>query len=216
MVLLQSQTFLQPGTPAPDFTLPAIHEPRSVSLCDYRGNNLLLALFVGLYCPFCRRNIAQLGSARDKLRAQGVETLGVVATDLDNARLYFKYRPSRLALVADPDLVTHRLFGVPRPEVTEAMMQEMSTLRVNPNGYLPEPMPVGEGAELLDRLDGYQRTEADERDIERAWPQLKGQFLIDAEGVVRWSNMECGTDGLAGVARFPSDDELLAAVRACL
>jgi peroxiredoxin len=210
------QTLLQPGTPAPDFTLPAIHEERSVSLGDYRGGNLLLALFVGLYCPFCRRNIAQLGTARDKLRAEGVETLGVVATEVDNARLYFKYRPSRVALVADPELTTHRLFGVPKLDLTDEAMQTLGTLRVNPNGHLPEPMPIMEAAELLTKLDAFQPTEADIRDRQRQFPQLKGQFLIDREGLVRWASVECGTDGLAGLSRFPSDDELLVAVRSSL
>jgi peroxiredoxin len=39
-----------------------------VSLDDYRGRSpVLLAMFRGLYCPFCRRSIAQLGTTTDKL-----------------------------------------------------------------------------------------------------------------------------------------------------
>ena len=46
---------LQPGEPAPDFTLAAIHRDGTLALADYRGRSpLLLALFRGLYCPFCR------------------------------------------------------------------------------------------------------------------------------------------------------------------
>ena len=29
--------------------------------------------------------------------------------------------------------------------------------------------------------------------MQRQWPQLKGQFLIDRDGIVRWANIECGT-----------------------
>jgi hypothetical protein len=47
--------------------------------------------------------------------------------------------------------------------------------------------------------------------MERQFPQLKGQFLIDADGIVRWANVECSNEGIAGVGKFPSDDELLAA-----
>ena len=69
------------GKPAPEFTLPAVHREGEVSLADYRGkSHLLLAIFVGLYCPFCRRNIAQLGGTQEKLRERGIETLAVVAT----------------------------------------------------------------------------------------------------------------------------------------
>ena len=41
---------VQPGDPAPDFTLPAANSEGTVSLADYRGRSpLLLALYRGLY-----------------------------------------------------------------------------------------------------------------------------------------------------------------------
>jgi peroxiredoxin len=41
---------VQPGEPAPDFTLPAANREGSVSLADYRGKSpVLLALYRGLY-----------------------------------------------------------------------------------------------------------------------------------------------------------------------
>src|SRR5262245_54090122 len=103
------RTSLQPGHPAPAFTLPAIDRDGSVSLADYRGRTpLLRALFRGLYCPFCRRAIAQLGRTHQKLLGQGVETLAVVASQAERARLYFRYRPTRLPLVADPGMSLRR------------------------------------------------------------------------------------------------------------
>ena len=165
---------VQPGEPAPDFDLPAVQKEGTVSLADYRGRRpVFLALFVGLYCPFCRRSIAKMGGLRDKLEAAGVETLGVVATELDNARLYFKYRPSRLPLAADPEFSIHRAYGVHKIRVDEAMMAAISTVRINPTGELPEPMSPGEASAALDQAEGYQRTEADGRDIERQWPLVK-------------------------------------------
>ena len=50
--------------------------------------------------------------------------------------------------------------------------------------------------------------------MQRQWPQLKGQFLIDRDGIVRWANIECGTEGMAGIGKFPSLDEILSAARA--
>ena len=200
------------GRPAPDFTLPAVDRDGAVSLGDYRGrSHLLLAIFVGLYCPFCRRNIAQLGGARPKLLDKGVETLAVVATELDNARLYFKYRPARLPIAADPALDIHRAYALGQRKIDETMMRDYQTLPVNPTGDVPEPLPLAKLGPLLDAKDGYQRTETDQRDIARQWPQLKGQFLIDREGIVRWQNIELPTDGIAEVGKFPSDEELLAA-----
>ena len=205
-------TPVQPGEPAPVFTLPAVHREGTVSLSDYLGKaHLFLAIFVGLYCPFCRRNIVQLSTTKEKLRAEGVETLGIVATELDNARLYFRYRPARVPLAADPGLETHRSFGLPRPPVTDALLRSLETLPIDPLGH--GPMPLAKLGPALDRIDGFQRSEADARDISQQWPQLKGQFLIDREGTVRWANVESIDAYPAGVGRFPSDEELLAATR---
>src|SRR5215211_3645363 len=96
MSISESHPTISPGQRAPDFTLPAVDGSGTVSLADYRGRTpLFLALFVGLWCPFCRRAIAQVGTTEPALKASGVETLGVVATPPENARLYFKFRPTR-------------------------------------------------------------------------------------------------------------------------
>lgn len=204
---------LQPGEQAPEFTLPRVSPDGSISLGDFRGKPLLLAIFVGLWCPFCRRAIAQLGGARDKLLAAGVETLGVVATEVENARLYFRYHPARFTLVADAQLVTHRAYGLPKPEVTNELMQAMQTVKVNPKGEFPEPLPLAEVGAVLNKKDGFVPNATDARDVERQWPMLKAQFLLDAQGIVRWNNVECAKEGLAGIGKFPSDEELLAAAR---
>src|SRR5437899_170214 len=96
---------LQPGDPAPDFMLPAVQTDNIVSLSDYRGRSpLFLALFRGLYCPFCRRAIAHMAGSAEKLKPLGFESLAVVATDLENARLYYRFRPMRVPLAVDPSL----------------------------------------------------------------------------------------------------------------
>ncbi|MBI4011514.1 MAG: redoxin domain-containing protein [Candidatus Rokubacteria bacterium] len=203
---------LQPGEPAPDFTLPAIHRDGSISLADYRGRTpLLLALFRGLYCPFCRRAIAHLGMTREKLRAAGVETLAVVSTQLDRARLYFRYRPTPLPLAADPELTMLRAFRVPRPEPTPELMDGLRAAKTSVNGELPEPMSIPDAANALDEKDRFEYTPTDTDDMERQFPQLVGQFLLDRAGIIRWVNIEGARDGVAGVGGFPTDEEFLAA-----
>ncbi len=70
-------------------------------------------------------------------------------------------------------------------------------------------MPAASAA--LAALDGYQMTPTDQREQESTFNQLKGQFLIDRDGFVRWSHIECGKEGLPGMGKFPSHDELLGA-----
>lgn len=205
-------TPIQSGSPAPDFAVPAVHDDRMISLGDYRGKTpLLLGLFPGLYCPFCRRALAQMAATSEHLKSLGVDTLAIVATDLDNARFYFRFRPTRIPVGADPQLTTHRSYGVPRPEPTREMLKEIEHTYVNPTGELPTPLPVPAAGEALTKLDGYQLTPTDERDFERMFTQMRGQYLIDRNGIVRWSFIECAKEGLPGLGKFPSHDELVAA-----
>ncbi|HEV8309657.1 MAG TPA: redoxin domain-containing protein [Methylomirabilota bacterium] len=211
---IQVPSSLQPGQPAPDFSLPAIHREGKISLADYKGRTpLLLALFRGVYCPFCRRAIAQLGRTADKLKAAGVETLGVVATQADRARLYFRYHPTRLPLAADPDLATLRAFRVPKPEATPQLVEQIKGVRTDVGGELSEPMPIMDALNALDEKDRFEHTPADNEEMEKQFGQLVGQFLLDRDGIIRWVNIEA-REGLAGLGKFPSDDEFLAAAAA--
>src|SRR5215813_5052157 len=208
---------LSPGQPAPPFTLPAVDGSQPISLSDYYGRSpLFLALLIGLWCPFCRRQIAQIGTIEGKLKVGGIEALGIVATPPENAKLYFKFRPTRLRLAADPELKTHRAYGLPKPTPTPDFMQAMQTVRINPFGDLPEPLPIAQVVEAVSKADGYMPNERDKVDMERQWPQLKGQFLIDRDGIVRWAHIECATEGPAGIGKLPSADEIIAAARMLL
>jgi hypothetical protein len=90
-------------------------------------------------------------------------------------------------------------------------MTSLETTRINPSGELPEPLPIMEAAAALAKADGYAQNDTDSADMERQFPQLKGLFLIDRDGTVRWANVECATEGVAGLGKFPSDEEILAA-----
>jgi peroxiredoxin len=204
---------VSPGEQAPDFALPAVDGTGTVSLADFRGrSSLFLTLFIGLWCPFCRRAIAHLAGMEDRLKPLGVETLAVIATPPENARLYLKFRPVKIRLVADPALMVHRAYGVPKPSPTPEFMRALETVAINPDGALPRPMPVTEAAAAIGKLDGYTLNETDHADMERQWPQLKGLFMIDREGIVRWSNIE-GTEGITGIGKLPSAEEILTAAR---
>jgi peroxiredoxin len=206
------ETPVKPGDHAPDFLVPAIDGDRLISLADYRGRTpLLLGLFPSLYCPFCRRALAQMASSSSSLKSLGVDALAIVGTELENARLYFRFRPTSMALGADPQLATHRSYGVPRPDNTPEFEEAMANTYVNPTGELPAPLPVRSAAAALAALDGYQLTATDRRELESTFTQMKGQFLIDRDGIVRWAQIECGIEGLSGVGKFPSHDELIRA-----
>jgi hypothetical protein len=118
-----------------------------------------------------------------------------------------------MRLASDPELTTHRAYGLPKPTPTPEFMKALETVKINPDGELPEPLPVLQAAATLAKADGYVETPTDKAELDRQWPQLKGQFLIDRDGIVRWANIEC-SEGVAAVGKFPSADEILTAARA--
>ena len=102
------------------------------------------------------------------------------------------------------------------PLVTVAIggFKTMGELRVNPFGDLPEPMPLQELTAKLTAEDGYTGTPNDQADVERQWPQLKALYMIDRDGIVRWVDIECQQEGLAGIGKLPSEEVILQAARA--
>ena len=163
----------------------------------------------------------QLGTTQEKLKAMGVETMAVVNTPLERARLYFRYRPTRVLLAADPEAATHRLFGVPEgvpvedesqaswPLGTFTMGQLQASL-VNPTGELSEPQDVFAASATLNQRDGFELTEIDQQIAATHGFQLAGHFLIDRDGIIRWLQIEAG-ERIGDLGKFPSDEEILRA-----
>src|SRR4029079_10558470 len=139
---------LQSGDPAPNVVLDAISREGKIALSDFRGRSpLLIGLFRGLHCVFCRRNVAAMAQLKPALAEKGVECLAVVNTPVERARLYFRYHPTPDLLAAsDPERTSHRAFGLP-----EVGTDEVMGLRVHLPGELPEPMDPTAMDEFLNK-----------------------------------------------------------------
>jgi hypothetical protein len=153
-----------------------------------------------------------LGSIAPKLQEVGVQTVAVMATDPERARLYFRFRPARMPVGADPELVTHRAYGLRNfaltPEGYEiAQASAARELRRLHQDVTSDPMTA------LTRFDGYEATEGDHADFQRHQAQLTGQFLIDRDGIVRYTYIE-GARGPEGFGDMASEEEVLAEARA--
>jgi len=213
---------LRPGELAPAFALPAANLEGMVSLDSLRGRPFLIGFYRGLHCPFCRRQVLQLAGVQPALHAAGVETVAVINTPLDNARLYFRHRPTPVTLLCDPECVTHRAFGVPRGEFLpdgsreqpewpyQASMEEFVASRINPTGELPEPLQPLEAQAALNAKDGFELEEADKAIAANHGTQLVGHFLVDAAGIVAWVQIEA-PDGPNSLSIFPNAAEIIAA-----
>ncbi len=218
----QQRLPLQIGEAVPAFTLPAANRDGLVSLADLAGQPFLIGFFRGLHCPFCRRQVVQLGAAQPALRAAGIETVAVINTPVERARLYFRHRPTPIMLLSDPDCLTHRAFGVPRadflPEGSNeapqwpyrTSMAQFGAARINPTGELAAPTFPMEANSTLNAKDGFQMEEADNAILEAHPTQLVGHFLIDAAGTVRWLQIEA-PDSPNAISVFPTSAQLIAA-----
>ncbi len=216
---------VQIGERAPGFVLPAVNREGTVSLDDFRGKRaLMIGFFRGLHCPFCRRQIAQLGAAQPALLSHGVETLAVINTPEERARLYFRYRPTPATLLSDPECATHRAFGVPRIAFlepgdrsaaqwpTRTPPEQFEAARIDPSGELGTPVNPMQANELLNAKDGFELTETDRQIIAAHGTQLAAHFLVDREGVVRWAWTEAPTSPQE-LCRFPVLSDMVAAAR---
>jgi hypothetical protein len=165
----------------------------------------------------------QLATTQEKLKALGVETMAVVNTPLERARLYFKYRPVRVLLAADPEAATHGLFGVPAGVVVEdesqaswsrgtVTMGQMQAALINPTGDLPTPQNPFVAMETLNQRDAFEPTEIDQQIAATHGMQLAGHFLIGRDGIIRWLQIEAA-ERIGDLCKFPSDEEILAAAR---
>jgi peroxiredoxin len=214
-----SRAPISAGEPAPDFVLPVVNQvgTETVSLAAYRGRApVLLAMMRGLYCAFCRRHIAQLATTRRKLQPLGIEVLAIAAMQPERLRLYYRFRPVSVPVAADPDLVTHRAYGVPQPALTPEILEAVSSRHVELARELEIPATdLADIKSALSRRDGFEPVEAEQKE-RRDWSehhggQFTGQFLVDREGIVRWVNIEGAKEGLAGLEKFPTDEEFLRA-----
>src|SRR5262245_59004830 len=142
---------LRPGDRAPNVVLDEITRQGQIAIDDFRGKKpLLIGLFRGLHCPFCRRHLAVQAEIDRKLREKGVESIAVVNTPIDRARLYFRYHPMPdLHAASDPERASHRAFGLPNLDTGN----ESALLRTV--GFV--------ATTLLNGWDGYKLTDADEQ-----------------------------------------------------
>lgn len=215
-----SERPLQPGDRAPNVVLDAITRQGKIAIDDFRGQKpVLIGLFRGLHCPFCRRQISAMAQLESALREKGIDSLTVVNTPIERARLYFRYRPvPNLLAASDPERISHRAFGLPNLQFTESetdwpykiSMNKIMEMQIDMPGDLPHPMGVMSASDYLNETDRYEITDEDQRMIETGTGQLVGEFLLDRDGVVRWCFTEVDGGGAKMFAN-PATQELMTA-----
>jgi peroxiredoxin len=91
---------IEPGTKAPDFTLPN-HRGEDISLADFRGRKLVLCFYPNDFSPVCSDQMSIYQEVLQQVREAGAELVGI-STDGSWAHNAFrKHRGLEMTLLSD-------------------------------------------------------------------------------------------------------------------
>lgn len=127
---------LQPGTQAPDFTLPDARG-KSVSLADYRGKNVIVYFYPQAATPGCTTEACDFRDNLASLQGSGYEVLGISPDGPDALAHFTGDFALTFPLLADEDHSVALAYGawgekLVNGEVTEGIVR--STVVLDPQG----------------------------------------------------------------------------------
>ena len=152
----------EPGTPAPDFSLPS-DDGSTVRLRDLRGRNVVLFFYPKDDTPGCTIEACEFRDAYTRFQAQDTVVLGISADGLDSHGRFRRKFDLPYPLLADEDHAVAEAYGVWKEKSTFGrtyMGIERSTFvigrdgtithafrKVTPEGHADE---VGEAIAMTD------------------------------------------------------------------
>ena len=162
-----SESFV--GRAAPPFRL-ASAQGGETGPQDFRGAKRVVMWFSKcLFCPICRRNMAQLGLRYPEIQALDAEVLQVTHNTLDEARGYLKHYPIKFPYLCDAERAAHDRYQV-----------EM--LGMNMKGFFDSSV-----AAMTDFVTKGESTPAPIPYLKRYLGKdtMQAVFVLDREGIVR-------------------------------
>ncbi|SFI41118.1 MULTISPECIES: thioredoxin-dependent thiol peroxidase [Microbacterium] len=101
---------LEPGSPAPDFTL-VDQDERPVSLADLRGGGVVLFFYPAAMTPGCTTEACDFRDSLAPLQSAGYTVLGVSRDDPATLRTFRERDGLTYGLLSDPDHAVHEAYG---------------------------------------------------------------------------------------------------------
>lgn len=189
------------GSPAPEFRLRAAGG-KDVALSDYRGKrDVVLWFSKGLFCPYCRRNMARLSQGYAEIQARNAEVLQVTHNTIEEAEIYFRNYRLAMPYLCDADRAVHLRYGIPMERQSVAAVADnvvRSCAMVTKDFVLhgeKSPLPV---VPIL-RMGARNQP-----------PQLV--VLVDRDGMVRWVHPIGPFDALPSLADLAAQLDAIAEV----
>lgn len=103
-------THLEPGMPAPDFTLPDQHGA-SVALSDLRGRKAIVYFYPEALTSACKQQACDFNDALPDLGGHGYAVVGISRDPVEKLARAAELDGLEFPLLSDADLAVHRAWG---------------------------------------------------------------------------------------------------------
>jgi len=154
---------LQPGTPAPEFTLPSDPQKKT-SLSEFRGRPVILAFYPADWSPVCGDQMALYNEVLPEFERFNAQLLGISVDGPWCHRAYREHRNLRFPLLSDfePKGEVARKYGAYR---TSEGVAERALFVIDADGRITwsyvSPIEVNPGADgILNALEALPKKEA--------------------------------------------------------
>ncbi|MFD8478072.1 peroxiredoxin [Kitasatospora sp. NPDC059673] len=113
----------EPGTPAPDFTLPGVQldqdtaHRREFRLADAAGSPLVLVFYPGDDTLVCTRQLCSYNSELHQFTELGATVWCISGQDLDSHERFARKRGLHLPLLSDTGEAVARAYGITAPGI---------------------------------------------------------------------------------------------------
>jgi peroxiredoxin len=156
-------TILQPGTPAPDFTLHSTPDQK-LSLHELRGSPVVLLFYPADWSPVCGDELALFNEILPEFRDYGAELVGISVDGVWCHAAFARHRKLHFSLLSDfePKGAVSRQYGAYRAEdgTSARALFVLDGEGIIRWSYL-SPVGVNPGAdgvlEALEKLGGARR-----------------------------------------------------------
>ena len=101
---------LEPGQPAPDFTLPA-DTGGTVTLSEQRGRKVVVYFYPAAMTPGCTTEACDFSDSLESLRAQGYEVLGISPDPVEKLQQFRAQEGLGITLLSDSDRSVMTAYG---------------------------------------------------------------------------------------------------------